>query len=373
MSSSRDDRGPVLPHVLNNKDNIGIRNDGTMPPETKDVRRSFMDKAKRHMDDGKWPELMLAMDAVILTKRGEDDSTKHELLVAHRMRAYALARMSRFTEAVVDYQEALEISKALENKTEEAICLEGLGNVSWNMGETGLAMDFLNSALSLSKETADTSTEGQVLISFAAINKTEGNLEEAVKGLQKAIELLSVKGPSEPLTRAHYEMGDALIKLDHMDEAVTFLEMSVEVADKVGNLASRGFGRTYLAVCYARNGDTARALDLVEKGMADLGKAHDKGGFVEASGIHGMIHYLAGKPDLALQELRQAETMAMRDGLDAAKSEVLVLKAEVLAGQGDIMTARIAYTEAIEILKKIGNRRWAEELEKEMAELSKGK
>jgi len=344
-----------------------------MPAEPRDVRKSFIEKAKRHMEDGKWPELLLAMDAVILTKKGEDDSTKRELMVAHRMRAHALARMIRFTEAVADYQEALELSKAVKDKVEEAMCLEGLGNVSWNMGENGLAMDFLNSALSLSKEIGDTSTEGQVIISFSSIDKAKGDLERAVDGLLKAIELLSDKGPSEPLARAYYELGDSLIKLGQTDEAFLFLEQAVETSDKVGNLTSKGFSKTYMAICYARSGETEKAMGLADNALADLGKAHDKEGIIEATGVHGMIQFLNGKSDLALQELRQAETMAMRDGLDAAKSEVLVLKAEVLAGQGDALTAKIAYTEAINLLKKLGNKGWAEMIEREMAELGKGK
>jgi tetratricopeptide (TPR) repeat protein len=344
-----------------------------MPAEPRDVRKSFIEKAKRHMEDGKWPELMLAMDAVILTRKGEDDSTKRELLMAHRMRAHALARMTRFTEAVADYQEALELSKVVGDKVEEAMCLEGLGNVSWNMGESELALDFLKSALALTKETGDTGTEGQVIISLASIDKAGGKLQAAVDGLLKAIELLSVKGHSEPLARAYYKLGDSLIKLGQIDEAFLFLEQAVESADKVGNISSRGFSKIYLAICYARSGETARAMELADNAIADLGKAHDKEGIVEAMGVHGMVQFLMGRSDLALQDLRQAESMAMRDGLDAAKSEVLVLKAEVLAGQGNLVNARIAYTEAIGLLKKLGNKGWAEMIEKELAGLEKGK
>ena len=98
-----------------------------MSPDVPDARKSFMEKARHLMDDGRWLGLQLSMDAVILTSKGDDPSTKKVLMTAHRMRGHALGRMSRFEEALTDLQEALELSKSLGDKHSEAQTLETSG------------------------------------------------------------------------------------------------------------------------------------------------------------------------------------------------------------------------------------------------------
>lgn len=343
-----------------------------MAPDAHDPRRSFLDKAKRHMNDGKWPELLLAMDAVIRTSRGDDLSRRDVLMVAHRMRGHALARMSRFDEAVSDFRRALDLSKAMGDQANEAMSLDGLGGVSYSMGDTDLALDFFKSGLELAREIGDAAIEAQVLIGIANTDINKGHYEEAIAGLKAAIDILSKMEPSEPLARAYNNRGETLGKLGRNDDALWNLTKAVEVAEKIGNLMAKGFAKMNLGIIYARTGRLDRAKQLMMSAIADLGRAHDQAGLVEATGAHGMILGLEGNCDLALQEIRKAEMMAMRDGLDGPRSEVLVHKARIMADMKGDFVARTAYSEAITLLRDLGNDGRADELEKEMAGLGNG-
>jgi|GEM_PF-5879256 len=341
-----------------------------MSPDIPDARKSFMDKAKHLMDDGRWPGLQLAMDAVILTSKGDDPSTKKMLMTAHRLRGHALGRMSRFEDALTDLQVALDLSKALGDKHSEAQTLATLGNVSWNMGNNDLAMDFYKSALDLSKEIDDLVIQAQVIIGLSNTKFVQGKLDEAISGFGSAIDILAKRDPSEPLSRAYNNLGEALIKEGRYDEAIVSLNKSVDIAEKLGNVMARGFGRSNLALCYANKGDLAKAKDLVDKAIIDLGKAHDQAGLVQATCTLGMIFAIEKKYDHALQEIRKAESMAMRDGLDAVKGDVLIQKARVLAKVESGFSARNAYSEAIDLLTRLGNTKMAKELEQEMTRMS---
>ncbi len=339
---------------------------GCMSPDIPDARKSFMDKAKHIMDDGRWASLQLAMDAVILTSKGDDPSTKKVLMTAHRMRGHALGRMSRFEEALSDLQEALELSKTLGDKQSEAMALGDLGDVSWNMGNNDLAMDFYKSALELSKELGDNATQASVVIGLSNTRMVQGKLDEAISGFRSAIDLMAKLGPSAPLSRANNNLGEAFIKQGKYVEAIVPLDKAVEIAEKLGNVMARGFGRSNLALCYAYKGDLAKAKDLIDKAIIDLGKAHDQAGLVQATCVLGMIFAIEKKYDHALQELRKAESMAMRDGLDAVKGDVLIQKARVLAKVESGFSARTAYSEAIELMTRLGNTKMAKDLEEEM-------
>jgi tetratricopeptide (TPR) repeat protein len=341
-----------------------------MSPPISGARKSFMDKAKHLMDDGKWPSLQLAMDAVILTSKGDDPSTQKVLMTAHRMRGHALGRMSRFEEALTDLQDALEKSKTLNDKDGEAMALADLGEVSWSMGNNDLAMDFYKSALELSKELGDKATQGQVIIGFSNTKLVQGKLDEAIVGFKAAIELLADLGSGGALTRAYNNLGEALIKQGRFDEAIPSLEKSVEIAEKLANVMARGFGRSNLALCYANKGDLPKAKDLIDKAIIDLGKAHDQAGLVYATCALGMIFALEKKYDLALQEIRKAESMAMRDGLDAVKGDVLIQKARVLAKVESGFSARNAYSEAIDLMTRLGNTNMAKDLALELSRIN---
>jgi tetratricopeptide (TPR) repeat protein len=325
-----------------------------------------MEKAKHLMDDGKWPGLQLAMDAVILTSKGDDPATQKMLMTAHRMRGHALGRMSRFDEALTDLQDALDASKALNDKAGEAMALADLGDLSWNMGNNDLAMDFYKGALELSKEIGDKATQGQVAIGLSNTKFVQGKLDEAISGFRYAIELLADMGPSGALTRAYNDLGECLIKQGKSDEAMVPLEKSVEIAETLQNIMARGFSKSNLALCYAYKGNLAKARELIDASIIDLGKAHDQAGLVHATCILGMIFAIEKKYDLALQEIRKAESMAMRDGLDSVKGEVLIQKARVLCKVQSGFSSRNAYSEAIGLMTRLGNTKMVKELEQEM-------
>jgi len=344
-----------------------------MPSAPQGSRNTFIEKAKRHLNDGNWLGLMLAMDALISTSKGNDPSVRFQLMEAHRMRATAMLHMSKFDEAVAEFQLALELSKELGDRVNEAKSLFGLGDVSWNMGDTSLAKDFFKESRELAMELGDLATEAQAIIGLANTDMNKGSLELASEGFKQAIDILSTLEPSESLSRAYNNMGEVMCHLGRPDDALWNLMKAEEVADKVGNIMARGFVRANLSLCYARKGNLERAKDLVEKAIADLAKAHDQAGLVYATSARGTILAQEGKYEQALQEIRKAETMAMRDGLDGVKAGVLFEKGIILAKMDSAYTARMALTESRQLYDKLGNTLKAKEIDVELAKLGPGK
>jgi len=174
-------------------------------------------------------------------------------------------------------------------------------------------------------------------------------------------------GPSVQLARAYNNIGDALIKLGRIDEAIECLEGAVDVGEEIGNLAAKGIGRTFLATCHARKGNLNRAMSLIDKAIGDLGAAHDKIGFIQAISTLGMLHSKVGRHDLALQEIAKAEEMAKKAELEGLRGEVLLEKARVLVAKGDVDFANVAYKQAIGIMRALGNKSGISDVESEMA------
>lgn len=335
-------------------------------------RTASLEDAQKFIDEGKWPDAMWALDSYIASLGQEDPSKYRGLLEAHRMRGHALARMSRFKDAVSDYMRAIELSKKLGDRRAETLCLEGLGRVHWEMGDNKMAVEFYKEALKVAREIQDRPFEATSIIGLANVHNSEGDLEEAVIKYQEAIDILAVLGPNPELARAYINIGDTLIKLGRLDEAIECLEGSVDVSNEIGNIVALGFGRTLIAICYARKGELALAMENIDKAIGDLGTAHDKMGFTQAIATLGMIHGKAGRFEQALAEIGKAEEMAAKSNLEGLRGEVLIEKARVLAAMKDMEKARLTYSEAIGIFKRLGNEHEASDLEMEMARLGKG-
>lgn len=299
----------------------------------------------------------------------KDPEKVNALIKAHRMRGLAFERMSKFKESAGNYMKAMELSKDIGDQRSRALCLEGLGHVHRDMGDYKMAFEFFNESLKLAREMGDRPLESSALIGLANIHNCEGDLEEAVIKFQDAIDILAPLGPSAQLARAYNNIGDSLIKLGRLDEAIECLEGAVDVGEKIGNLVAQGFGRTFLAICYARKGNLEQAMVFIDKAIGDLGTAHDKMGFIQAIATLGMIHGKAKNYDMALSEIEKADEMAVKSNLDGLRGEVLIEKARVLAAMGDIERAWVVYQEAIELYRRVGNDSGVSDLEIEITRL----
>lgn len=98
---------------------------------------------------------------------------------AARGYARALRRLARWDQALVWYDVARAIARAVGNAGEEAVVLDGMASVQLGRGRVPAARTLLEEARRLARRSGDPEAVAAVRFSFMTVAHTEGRLEEA--------------------------------------------------------------------------------------------------------------------------------------------------------------------------------------------------
>lgn len=162
----------------------------------------------------------------------------------------------RFSEALRLYNEALNKSRALNDKFGEANTLNDIGAVYSDIGQPQKALEFYQQALPLLREVENKSGEAVTLSSIAAVEESQGRLAAANSNLLAALAILE----------------DIRMSLGGLSEAkVSFLEANVFLYHAYVRLLLRQ-NNPADALTWTQKGKARSLLDLLQNGRVDLSR-----------------------------------------------------------------------------------------------------
>ena len=101
-----------------------------------------------------------------------------------------LNKLGRWQEARDNYQAALDIFQRSGNQLREAACLDNLGQLYQDLGDTNLALDHYRKALALLQgKFKNADLEANILSHIGTVNLSQNELELALQNFQRALEL----------------------------------------------------------------------------------------------------------------------------------------------------------------------------------------
>ncbi len=184
----------------------------------------------------------------------------HSLTVLNSI-ATQYNRMGDYAQAVYIYSRALEAQRKAGMQREEAVSLYNLGRAYENLREWDESRKVFTESLAISRQLGYPRGEAYALRGLAAVSNASGDPKGALDTLDRA-QMLQRQTPDARL-RAQIQLarGIAFHKLDRLPESTAALEDALEVfrqADAMGELNA-----TYseLAEVYARSGDWRAAYD----------------------------------------------------------------------------------------------------------------
>ena len=95
----------------------------------------------------------------------------------------------RFEEAVAHYEKALQIMREAGNRRGEVHALINVGSALGSMGRCDAARARLDEALAVARQTNDRVSEGATLSRLAQLDRDEGDLHQALAGIEAAVEI----------------------------------------------------------------------------------------------------------------------------------------------------------------------------------------
>jgi len=237
--------------------------------------------------------------------------TARQLSAADRLltQGNELFRYGQFQEARLIWEEALQISRRIEDPVSEGAILSNLGLLHTSLGQYQKAIEFYEQHLTLAKETlGDTSAEGLTRLNLAEIHLISGQHQEAFELLQESLEIARTMGIHVLEGGALYALGNLYLDLEQHDRAIDAYEKSLEIAEEIGNdgVQSRALGG--LGNAYLNLGQYQHAIYLYEQSTNIARRIGDRDS--ESKNLNNL-----GVTYLITQEYAKAET-ALREAVD---------------------------------------------------------
>lgn len=210
--------------------------------------------------------------AAIFEKAGKTEDEEYADTINNM--AVCLGDLSRQAEALSLHKKTLAIREKLFGRNDIS-CIESLlniGNTYDDMGRLDNALEYLLKALSRADRQKDLPKleYSDILCSIARVQTGRGNYIKAIGSYSKAIDIIEKEiGDSPYSIRVLDDAAKVCFNAEKYDMAIIYYNKSLEIREMIVENNSVEFVAelNFLAVCYAKNGDTEKAVEIFDKAL----------------------------------------------------------------------------------------------------------
>ncbi|MFC0436211.1 tetratricopeptide repeat protein [Kutzneria buriramensis] len=219
--------------------------------------------------------------------------------------------------AIELYREALELGRAVADRTVVTTALINLGGTHHRLGELAEATELYEQAR-IEAQGFRPRAEGYVLANLAAIHRKLGRTDHAVESARGAIAVAREIGDLRLEVSALDDLADTYRAANDLDAARAAAEASVDLARTVHDTGLEAKSRTGLGAILLAQKDTAAALDA----LTEAASVFEANGVRQELGstlrLLGEAHLAAGDRTAGVRCLTQALALLERLGVPEA-------------------------------------------------------
>jgi CHAT domain-containing protein/tetratricopeptide (TPR) repeat protein len=251
--------------------NLAVRTSGHRP----DYGRALNALGDVHFDLGQYAEAQDFYQQALQVRRSLGD--RRAILRTLNNLGRVQRELGNWSAAMKFHQDALGIATGLGDNTIRANILNNLAIVQMNLGQLKSARDLLEQATGFNRMVGN-SLDVTTLINFAQYYIKAGQLDQAAKTYQLAIDVSRRKGDRLGEARALSGLGQLRLKSGDAKAAIPVLQNSIELFEllrpglrddeKVSMFESQAETYRLLQQAWVTQGDPAMALTITERGRA---------------------------------------------------------------------------------------------------------
>ncbi len=215
---------------------------------------------------------------------------------AERYQVHAISALikSDFEVAVKSYQ---DLAALFPNDPD---ILLSLARAIDNLGQWPKAIETYEMVLALNPG------HGAALVDLGRVQMLHGQNDEAIRSLEKALQIREFQDNWESMGMIHSILGVAFRETGRTEEAIEHLNRSLDFRRKAGDGRGQAVTLTNLAVVYEQRGQIDRALEVENQALSLAREIGDRPVESQVLLNLGLTYQVAGNLDSALKYLRQS-------------------------------------------------------------------
>jgi len=257
--------------------------------------------------------------------------------------------------ALVKYDEALAIYRAIEDRTDEALTLTKIGMVFNSLSDPQKALDYHKEALALYSRLKDTEGEALVLSNLGADYYSVSQPKTALEYFEKALPLFVSTGNRwgeaeslDNLGAAYYSLNKERIALEYFLKALPLRRL---VRDRDGEATTLN----NLGAVYRLLGETEKTREYLEQGLALARAVGNRSN--EAVMLFNIADMYSshGQPLKAVEYFAQSLTLRRLTGDLSGEASTLTSMGLAYQDMGERQKALELYLQALPLRRKAGD------------------
>jgi len=268
-----------------------------------------------------------------------------------------------------DLVRALVVQNQLESDKGRADVLNAFGVAYRYLGEMGRAVEYYEQAAAIRKRIGDERGYANTLRNLANIHTVRGEYAEAERQLTEALKLLERLGDKPGIADLYNEFGVLAEERGSYEEVLGHYQKALRVRRDLGNdvALAQSFGNVGFA-CYLL-GRYDDALVYWQQGLDLAKKSGDPAGVVLATQNLGLLATAKGEWDDAVKSFLTTARSSRELDMNEANALALGQLGRLAQYQGRPAAALASFTEALGVLRQLGDRRGLAEFTLAQAEV----
>ena len=276
---------------------------------------------------------------------------------------------SEWNNALASYERGLEISKRINEVKGISDGYYGMGRIHWREGELDKAISCLNKCLGYSKKINDSSVESKVFVVMGSVYGDMGGYDRAIELFSKGLVIAKRIDNKYEILRVYNNLARAYGNKKEWDKAIEYSKKQIDLAEKLGFVRMIAYGLANLSWEYIEKKDQDNARLYCERAFALFKSLNEK--YMIAACYHNFANIFCLKKDWKKSiEYFDDSIKIFREinSLDGA-SETYFGYGKMYKEKGDTKRAKEQFKNAVKGYEKLGNKKKAEEVRKELKEI----
>ncbi len=217
-----------------------------------------------------------------------------------------LWKTEQFQAALVKYQQALGIVRAIEEHKGEGIILNGIGDVYNSLEQYPKALEFYQQALTIHQKIRYQQMEGITLNKMADVHKSLEQYPKALELYQQALVIHQGSRNRRAEGVTLNSMGEVYNSLGQYPKALELYQQALEIRKEISDRSEQGTTLNNIGEVYQSIGEYPRALEFYQEALGIREAISDRAGQGIPLNSIGEVYYHLGKYSEALELYRQA-------------------------------------------------------------------
>ena len=260
-------------------------------------------------------------------------------------------------EAVASYKESISIRQAIGDRRGTGVALIGLGAAYFDSGRHAEALDTFKEALQIQRELGDDERQALCLANIGNVYLIQAQYDDARTYLDRALEVRErLKAPGG-IALALAGLADVSVQLGDYSRAESQYLRAIELWRSVSDKRGAAIGSFGMGTLLEQQGRYGAALEAKAEALKTFRELQERS-YQLAQFLIGYGSTLAASGQAADAEKNLAEGLSLGHEL---KNQSLVAQALNAQGdnayfRGDLKMARLAFEQAQQIAKRMGDR-----------------